>query len=94
MTNRTNDRAANVNTLLISVIGVLLAVVGYFAKNSFETINEKLDAHTSAQMEIQTDVTTIKAQLPALTQRVDKLESSQHDIWQHFGGQNDKGTKP
>ena len=84
-----NDRIANLNTLLISVASALFVglfmIVGYFAKTAFETINAKLDSHTAAQGEIQTDVTTIKTQLPFLTARVDKLETSQHDMWQRFG---------
>lgn len=88
---------ANFNTLVMSVGGSLIVglmlVIGYFCKASLEGINTKLDKNADSQGTIQLQVNTLANQLPALAARVDKVETTQHDMWQRFGNQP-SGTRP
>lgn len=77
MTNH-SDKSFNVNTILISaggfLVAILIAIVGFFCKAEFESVNTKLDN----MEQMKADVVTIKTQLPYMQQQIDSLKSS---VW-------------
>jgi hypothetical protein len=84
MANQYNDKAANLNTVLISIAGGLCLVVGYFCKSSLETINSKLDDFGNKLAVVQTDITTTKTELPYMQTQIDALKTS---VWGHDGNE-------
>ena len=86
---RRRESGANLNTVIMSVGGslitLLIIIVGYFCKGALEDIKSSMTGYSASQSTMQQDVTTIKTQLPAITQRLDKVESSQSEMWRRYG---------